>query len=269
MRNVSSKKWSVELKDKISSSGYTGKRRTAYPLELKMSQSRNANGDLLLKSMGSLFKSHPWHGVHIGDEAPEIVTTYIEIVPTDTVKYETDKTSGILTVDRPQRYSNVCPALYGFIPQTYCGDAVAEVSREALGRDGIVGDGDPLDICVFSERPLSHGDVLLRAIPIGGLRMIDKGEADDKILAVLHGDPAYGGLREASEFPRALIDRLTHYFLTYKQGPRQEQKPCEITHVYGAAEAKRVIGASRKDYAESFPDLKEAFASLLAYQRRG
>jgi inorganic pyrophosphatase len=222
-----------------------------------------------LKHIGSLFKSHPWHGVHIGSEAPSVVTAYIEIVPTDTVKYETDKISGILRIDRPQRYSNVCPTLYGFVPQTYCSDAVARISIDALGRPQIVGDGDPLDICVLTERPISQGDVLLQAIPIGGLRMIDKGEADDKIIAVLQGDPAFGGLTEISECPAALIDRLTHYFLTYKQAPHEETKRCEITHVYGAEEARRVIEASRQDYAASFPELKEAFMTMLAVQRRG
>jgi len=62
------------------------------------------------------YRAHPWHGVSMGREAPEVVTVYVEIVPTDTVKYEVDKGSGILRVDRPQQYSNVCPALYGFVP---------------------------------------------------------------------------------------------------------------------------------------------------------
>src|SRR5438552_2654211 len=68
----------------------------------------------------NVFKSHPWHGVPIGPEAPAVVTAYIEIVPTDTVKYEMDKQSGYLKVDRPQKFSNICPTLYGLIPQTLC-----------------------------------------------------------------------------------------------------------------------------------------------------
>src|SRR5687768_6323434 len=93
-----------------------------------------------------LFKAHPWHGVQIGERAPEIVTVYVEIVPTDTVKYEIDKVTGYLRVNRPQKYSNVCPSLYGFIPQTYCGERVAERCTERTGRAGIVGDGDAMDI---------------------------------------------------------------------------------------------------------------------------
>jgi hypothetical protein len=75
--------------------------------------------DPIGKLMGLRYKSHPWHGVDIGNKAPDILTCYIEMVPTDTVKYEVDKKSGYLKLDRPQKYSNVVPALYGFIPQTF------------------------------------------------------------------------------------------------------------------------------------------------------
>ena len=85
----------------------------------------------LWQNLGFPCKSHPWHGVEIGKESPECLTVYIEIVPTDNVKYELDKKSGHLRVDRPQRYSNVCPTLYGLIPQTYCGQSVAELSAQA------------------------------------------------------------------------------------------------------------------------------------------
>ena len=128
--------------------------------------------------MGRLFRAHPWHGVRLGEKGSAVVTCYIEITPSDTVKYELDKATGLLKLDRPQRFSNVCPALYGLLPQTYCGTRVAELSAEKTGRPSISGDQDPLDICVLSERPVSHGDILLQAIPIGGLRMIDGSEAD-------------------------------------------------------------------------------------------
>ena len=120
------------------------------------------------------------------------MNAFIEIVPTDTVKYELDKTTGCLNVDRPQKFSNVCPTLYGFIPQTYCGEEVGAFCAERSGREGIDGDGDPMDICVLTEKAISHGDILVRAIPIGGLRMLDNEEADDKIVAVLEGDAVYG-----------------------------------------------------------------------------
>src|SRR4051812_20137807 len=94
------------------------------------------------------FKAHPWHGIEIGDEAPNIVTAYIEILPTDTVKYEIDKVSGHLKIDRPQKFSNVVPSLYGFIPQTYCDVKIAEFAAWKSGKAVHKGDGDPLDICV-------------------------------------------------------------------------------------------------------------------------
>ena len=138
--------------------------------------------------MSLAFRAHPWHGVPIGPDAPRLLSAYVEIVPTDAVKYEIDKETGILKVDRPQQYSNVCPTLYGFIPRTLCAEAVGRFCSAKTGRPGIVGDGDPMDICVLTERPITHGDILVRARPIGGLRMIDGNEADDKIIAVLSGD---------------------------------------------------------------------------------
>jgi inorganic pyrophosphatase len=137
--------------------------------------------------MGLLLRAHPWHGVAIGPNAPAVITTYIEVVPSDTVKYELDKATGILKVDRPQKFSNVCPTLYGLIPRTFCGEHVGRFCAEKIGRSGIKGDGDPLDICVLTEKTIPRGDLLLQAIPIGGLRMIDKNEADDKIIAVMQG----------------------------------------------------------------------------------
>lgn len=211
-----------------------------------------------------LFKLHPWHGVAIGPDAPRQVTAFVEIVPTDTVKYEIDKASGHLKVDRPQQYSNVCPTLYGFVPQTFCGERVAALSRDRTGRPTVEGDGDPLDICVLSEKTFSHGDFLLQAIPIGGLRLIDRNQADDKIVAVLKGDVAFGHLQDVSEVPAAQIERLQHYFLTYKRPPREvSDGVIAITHVYGRDEALEVIERSREDYRGLYPDLQERLLSLL------
>jgi inorganic pyrophosphatase len=200
------------------------------------------------------YRAHPWHGVPMGDEAPAVVTSYIEIVPTDTVKYEMDKATGILRMDRPQQYSNVCPTLYGFIPRTLCAERVGAFCAERTGRAGIIGDGDPMDICVLTEKPISHGDILVRSIPIGGLRMIDGDEADDKIVAVLEGDSVYGGYRAIADCPAPLLDRLRHYFLTYKQGPDRADRTVEITHVYDREDAHAVIRCSHEDYAAHFPE---------------
>ncbi len=204
-----------------------------------------------------ILKAHPWHGVHIGDDCPDMVTTFIEVVPTDTVKYEIDKSSGILTIDRPQMYSNICPTPYGFIPQTYCGDKIAEFCNEKTGRNDIIGDSDPLDICVLTERTINTSNILLKAVPIGGLRMIDNNEADDKIIAVMKGDSVYGEMKDISECPAQLVDRLRHYFLTYKEAPVKERKEVEITHIYGGDEAKEVIKRSYDDYLEMFGSIND------------
>ena len=195
-----------------------------------------------------VFRAHPWHGVSMGKDAPRVVTTYIEIVPTDTVKYEMDKLTGILRMDRPQQYSNVCPSLYGFLPRTLCAERVGALCSERTGRPAIQGDGDPMDVCVLTEKEISHGDILVQAIPIGGLRMIDGNEADDKIIAVLSGDAVFGSLKDIAECPAPLVDRLRHYFLTYKQGPDRAARIVEITNVYGRDEAHEAIRRSVQDY---------------------
>lgn len=206
--------------------------------------------------IGLRYKSHPWHGVQIGPEAPELVTSFIEVVPSDTVKYEVDKRTGYLKVDRPQKFSNIVPALYGFIPQTYCMDSVAEYCMKKTGKKNIVGDGDPLDICVLTERDITHGDILVPAIPIGGFRMIDGGEADDKIIAILKGDEVYQEWKDIADCPDSIVQRLKHYFLTYKQMPGQETATCEITHTYGREEALEVISRSMADYRKKFGKLE-------------
>jgi inorganic pyrophosphatase len=199
--------------------------------------------------MKPVYKAHPWHGISVGDNAPEKVTVFVEIVPSDTIKYEVDKESGYLKIDRPQKYSNIIPSLYGFIPQTYCGEEVAKLARERGSEKVQEGDGDPLDICVLSSHHIPHGDILLQAIPIGGLCLLDKGEADDKIIAVLVDDPIYQKFADISELPEAILTRLKHYFLTYKSLP-DEKNAIEISNVYGRIDAHEVIRKSMMDYRD-------------------
>jgi inorganic pyrophosphatase len=216
----------------------------------------------LWKLLGVLYKAHPWHGVSPGAEAPAVLQCFVEVVPSDTVKYEIDKVSGYLKLDRPQKYSSVCPALYGFVPQTLCADRVAAFSSQRTGRD-VKGDGDPLDICILTDRPIQHGNLLVDCIPIGGLRMVDQDEADDKIVAVLRNDASYGCLADIEEVARPIIDRLRHYFVTYKQSPDSDTPTCEITHVYGREEAHEVIVRSLADYKEQFGSVEEMLSSAL------
>ena len=207
-----------------------------------------------------MFQAHPWHGVTPGNEAPRKVKVYVEIVPTDAVKYELDKESGHLHVDRPQRFSSMCPSLYGFIPQTFCGEQVAQLCAERTGAEGIKGDGDPMDICVLTEKTFAQGNFFLQAKPIGGLRMIDGEQADDKIIAVLEADLAYGRVNDITECPDALVDRLKHYFLSYKQLPGDAPRRVEIVDVYDRAEALDVITRSMSDYQKLFGNNKNNIA---------
>jgi inorganic pyrophosphatase len=208
----------------------------------------SADDTNLHELLAILFQAHPWHGVAPGAGAPDVINSYIEIVPTDAVKYELDKPSGHLRVDRPQRFSSLCPTLYGFVPQTFCGDLVGELCSMRVGVPGIKGDGDPLDICVLTEKAFTHGDFFVRAVPIGGLRMIDGMEADDKIIAVLESDVAYGHFQNIEDCPEGLVDRLKHYFLSYKQLPNEAPRRVEIADVYDRAEAAEVIERSLLDY---------------------
>ncbi len=198
------------------------------------------------------FRAHPWHGVPHGDKWPEVVNAYIEVVPSDTVKYELDKETGILKIDRPQLYSSIYPSLYGMLPRTYCGRRIGEYCSRKAGRDGIQGDGDPLDICVMSEKIVPHGDILLQAKPIGGFRLLDGGAADDKILAVLVDDALYGHWEDVEDFPEKVIRRLEHFFLTYKQMPGGSDLKCTLEATYNKAEAHEVIRLAHADYNDLF-----------------
>lgn len=198
------------------------------------------------------WRPHPWHGLSVGPEPPACVHAYIEITPFDMVKYEVDKATGYLRVDRPQMTSSTPPTLYGFIPRTYCGQRVG-----ALAPDAQAGDGDPLDICVISERPIQRAEVILNAVVIGGLQMIDTNQADDKIIAVLQKDPIWGGIHDINELPEALVDRLQHYFLTYKMYPGSTANT-HIDLTYGHDHAQKVIQAAIDDYQEKFGDDQEA-----------
>ncbi|NGX61815.1 MAG: Inorganic pyrophosphatase [Chlamydiae bacterium] len=210
--------------------------------------------------MNLFCRAHPWHGVEIGEKSPEEIHCYIEIVPTDTVKFELEKNTGLLIADRPQKYSNHCPTMYGLIPQTYAGKRIGDYCCQKTGRTGIHGDQDPLDICVLTEKPVLRGDILVTAIPIGGIRAIDENEADDKIIAVLKEDLVYERFKDIHDCPQNLLDRLKHYFLTYKESPEdlteQKHRRMEITDIYGKEEAQEIIRLGSQDYDELYPDMR-------------
>lgn len=220
----------------------------------------------LTQLLAMLAKSHPWHGVCPQLADKRLIKAYIEMVPGDKMKLELDKATGHLHVDRPLLYSSSCPTLYGFISQTYCGELVAKRCSKRTGRRGIVGDGDPLDICVITDSVFSHGDLFVSARPIGGLRMIDNKQADDKIVAVLKDDLTFGKIEDISQLPEAVVTRLKHYFLSYKQSfdiNSKVKKPVvAIPEIYGAEEAYEVIRLSLEDYKNLYGTLSQRLEQL-------
>lgn len=199
-----------------------------------------------------LFRAHPWHGIASGDESPRIVTVYIEIVPNDTMKFELDERSGFLRIDRPQVYPLMCPMPNGFIPRTFCEESVAQFSVATTGLTNPLGDGGPLDVCVLMERPPTAGDFLLHAKPIGGLRMIDDVNTDDKIIAVLLKDALFGHLNDINECSPKLMGRLEHYFLNDMQPQTKKTRTVRIPTVFGRDESHEVITRSQNDYEARF-----------------
>lgn len=192
------------------------------------------------------WRPHPWHGLEVGPKPPQIVNAFIEITPFDLMKYEVDKTTGYLRVDRPQRSSSQHPSLYGFIPRTLCGPRVGAISKLTAK-----GDGDPLDICVLSERPINRGEVILHARVVGGILMIDHGEADDKIVAVLDNDRFWADAHDISDIPDIMIERLRHYFATYKLIPG-EPVQVSIEQSYGRERAEMLVQAAVGDYKDIY-----------------
>lgn len=194
----------------------------------------------------ALHRPHPWHGLNPGRKSPEIITVFVEMTPFDYVKYELDKETGFLSIDRPQRTTSQLPCLYGFMPQTYCAEEVHKLSPKSKR-----GDLDPLDICVLSERPVARAEIILKARVIGGLQMIDDDEADDKIVAVLEGDHVLADTEDLTDLPDIMTERLRHYFLTYKSPPDQPQKVSSI-EPYGKDHAHAVVNAAVLDYKRHY-----------------
>lgn len=173
---------------------------------------------------------HPWHGTSFGDKAPETVRAVIEIPQGSRNKYEIDKETGLLKLDRIIFSSFIYPVNYGFIPQT-------------LGDDG-----DPLDILVICSQPIQPL-CLVDATVIGNMQMIDQGDRDDKIIAVATNDPSVNYIHDVEEMPEAFFNQLRHFFEQYKV---LENKKVEIDRFQTKADALAVITDAIKLYQEKF-----------------
>jgi inorganic pyrophosphatase len=192
------------------------------------------------------WRPHPWHGLDSGKDAPRIVRAYIEMTPFDLIKYEVDKHNGCLQADRPQETSSLPPCLYGFVPQTYCDRRVAMLCEDAQE-----GDGDPLDICVVSERPINRAEISVTARVIGVLQTIDQGKADDKIIGVLDSDPFWSDTSDISELADIITNRIKHYFSTYKTSTDSESR-VKIRELLGREYALKIVQAAMDDYQAEY-----------------
>ena len=194
------------------------------------------------------WRPHPWHGLPLGSNPPEVVNAYIEITPFDSMKYEVDKSTGYLRIDRPQQGSSLPPCSYGFIPRTFADARVARLAPKAKR-----GDGDPLDICLISELPINRAEILVSARVLGGFCMLDDEEADDKIIAVLENDAYWGAARSLRDLPPAMVERIQHYFATYKMSPGKTNQ-VTVEKPYGVTKARKVVRAAMRDYEDHFKD---------------
>jgi inorganic pyrophosphatase len=171
-------------------------------------------------------KTNPWHKVSAGDDVPSIVNGIIEIPKNTRAKYELDKESGLLKLDRVLYSSMYYPANYGFIPQTYCDD------------------NDPLDILILSQITVVPMCIVSAKV-IGVMRMLDGGELDDKIIAVATNDMSVNHINDISELPEHFFKEIKNFFEDYK---KLENKSVEVADFQNAEMAKEVIQKSIEDY---------------------
>lgn len=177
--------------------------------------------------------TNPWHTVSMGDNVPQVVRSIIEIPKGSKGKYELDKESGLLKLDRVLFSSVIYPANYGFIPRTYCDDK------------------DPLDILVFCSIevvPMS----IIEAKVIGVMHMVDENERDDKIISVAKNDMSFNYINDISELPPHTVLELQRFFEDYK---KLEHKNVVVEHFFGREEAYKVIGESISLYKKTYGKL--------------
>ena len=194
------------------------------------------------------FRPHPWHGLEAGPNPPEVLNAFIEITPFDLMKYEVDKVSGYLRVDRPQRSSSQHPALYGFVPRTYCGPRVAKLARREAGRRRSARHLRAQRACHRAQR--NHRALPRHRRPADDRRR--RGGRQD------HQRPRQRQrvgrrARTLSDVPPVLVDRLEHYFETYKLMPGEKKRGAHFQGLWTCARAQgRARGDARLQREVSF-----------------
>ncbi|MBE6597004.1 MAG: inorganic diphosphatase [Ruminococcaceae bacterium] len=171
-----------------------------------------------------------WHDIDPKDISAGDFSALIEIPKGSKCKYELDKYTGLLRLDRILYTSTHYPANYGFIPRTFADD------------------GDPLDVLVLCDEPILPM-TLVRVFPIGVMRMIDGGAMDDKIIAIPFSDPTYRNIRNIDELPSHIFDEIKHFFSVYKQ---LENKQTAVKELYNSEEAKQIIAAAIESYNSTY-----------------
>ena len=173
-----------------------------------------------------------WHNIDPKLITPDDFNALIEIPKESRCKYELDKDTGLIRLDRVLYTSTHYPQNYGFIPRTYADDR------------------DPLDVLVITSAPV-YPMTLIRAYPIGVMRMIDNGDVDDKIIAIPFSDPTYSNIKVVDDLPPHIFDEIVHFFSVYKQ---LEGKTTAVDSLLGVADAKRIIQEAIDGYKEKFPE---------------
>ncbi|MBQ9080046.1 MAG: inorganic diphosphatase [Clostridia bacterium] len=174
-----------------------------------------------------------WHNIDPALITPDDFSALIEIPKESRCKYELDKATGLIRLDRVLYTATHYPQNYGFIPRTYADDH------------------DPLDVLVITSAPV-YPMTLIRAYPIGVMRMIDNGDGDDKIIAVPFSDPTYSGIKTVDDLPPHIFDEIVHFFSVYKQ---LEGKTTAVDSLLGVSDAKRIIQEAIDGYKKKFPDM--------------
>ncbi|MEM4637700.1 MAG: inorganic diphosphatase [Candidatus Woesearchaeota archaeon] len=172
---------------------------------------------------------NPWHDVHYGEDAPEEVNAIIEVPKNSTLKYELDKKTGLIKLDRVLYSAVHYPGDYGFIPRTYWSD------------------NDPLDILILSNYPV-YPLTIVKARPIGVIHVIDNDEQDDKIIAVHAGDPRFSKYMDISDVPEHLVAEIKHFFETYKQ---LQNKKVKVLDMKNSVIARKLVLKGIENYKKN------------------